>query len=94
MLSDPSRELPTPQWGAEPDLAAMARAIEKPMDGLGKALAALPAAEAEAGHAQSVRDEAKALLAEYAPKVGRYCQAFAELSGQDLMAERLGESLR
>ncbi len=93
VLTDPSRELPPPQWGAAPDLAAMARAVKGPMNGLGKALVALPDGEAEASHAQALKDETKARLAEYAPKVERYCQAFAELSGQDRMAERLRRSL-
>ncbi len=94
VLSDPPLELPPPQWGAEPGLAAMVRSIEGPMNGLGKALVALPDGEAEASHAQALKDETKARLAEYAPKVERYCQAFAELSGQDGWAERLRRSPR
>ncbi len=93
-LSDRTLELPPPRFGTEPCRVAMAAAVQGPMDLLDRNLAALSDGEAAEQYALSQRGQLKKRLADEAAKAARYCQAFAELTGNDRLGSRLRKSLR
>ncbi len=91
-LIDPGFDLEPTQQGVVVNPKLLARSFEEPLTGLGATLRVLHDSESVTRHTQSLKDTALERAEEFDGKVARFYEAFYDLAGHELLANRLRRS--
>ncbi len=91
-LSDPDFRLESSQPGVLIHPQMVADSFAAPLRELGATLKRLNDSESETSHTQSKKDKALKKLLQYDGQVARFFEAFYDLAGHDLLANRLRRS--